>query len=213
MLLNRLLSCPFTCGLATSVPRNPDPTCSMNGSAIFPEGQDYAGPGRASTSFLLALARSGRSTLTPAAAPALTGTPEYLSDTTPANDPYGDLVTPGLVKIYGSTYPKSISFYCNSAGDNNYPTYTLDQDARTFKATIGVEAKWPTDYLVGASIVGDGHTLKIFSVSVLKPMSIEIIVVSIHLLQLECSDAVDASGTGGWPVTVAWGNARVVERR
>ncbi len=40
----------------------------------FPASQDAPGLAGASTSFVLALARCGRSTLTPAAAPALTGT-------------------------------------------------------------------------------------------------------------------------------------------
>src|SRR6266487_1501706 len=39
-----------------------------------PASRCYAWPRRASTSFVLALARCGRCTLTPAAAPALTGT-------------------------------------------------------------------------------------------------------------------------------------------
>jgi hypothetical protein len=41
---------------------------------VLPASRAYAGPCGASTSFVLALPRCGRSTLTPAAAPALTGT-------------------------------------------------------------------------------------------------------------------------------------------
>jgi hypothetical protein len=81
-------------------------------------------------------------------------------------------------------------------------------------ATVGVEAKWPASYLVGVSIVGDGHTLKVFSVSVLKPKKINVDVTNIVLLQLECSYAIDTSSsdnTGGYVAGVAWGNARLTE--
>jgi hypothetical protein len=79
-------------------------------------------------------------------------------------------------------------------------------------ATVGVEDKWPTNYLVGISVVGDGHTLKTFSVSVLKPQTISVNVTNVQLLQLECNYAVDTSNGATYNVEAAWGDARVTER-
>jgi hypothetical protein len=161
---------------------------------------------------------SSSSSIVPASSPATESTHPspsrpslaYLLDMTPSGD-LGQFVTPGVVKIFGSTYPKSISFYCGTTGDDSPGTYALDQSATRFESAVGVEANWPTDYTVGVSVVGDGRTLQTFSVSVLKPTTVNIDVVGVHLLQLECTFAVDASGTGGWNVAVAWGNARVME--
>jgi hypothetical protein len=61
-------------------------------------------------------------------------------------DPFrnlGELVIPGPVKISGSIYPKSISFYCNNGDPAATPAYKLRRNARRFKATIGLEAKCP----------------------------------------------------------------------
>ena len=68
----------------------------------------------------------------------------YLSDLTPSGD-LGGSVTPGAVKIAGSIYPKSISFYCNVGDPTAFPVYTLEPGAREFKATI-----WTTSELVSA---------------------------------------------------------------
>ena len=64
----------------------------------------------------------------------------YLADLTPSGND-GGLVIPGPVKISGSIYPKSISFYCNNGDPAATPAYKLRQNARRFKATVGLEAK------------------------------------------------------------------------
>src|SRR5262245_19953721 len=48
----------------------------------------------------------------PVVTPENSSTSSYLSDLTPAGN-LGNLVKQGPVKISGSIYPKSISFYCN----------------------------------------------------------------------------------------------------
>ena len=133
----------------------------------------------------------------------------YLSDLTPAGK-LGELVDPGRVKILGSIYPKSISFYCNDGDLPTYPAvYKLKQNARRFEATVGLEAKWPHHYLAGVALVGNGHTLQTFSVSVLRPKTVDVNVKGIHVLQLECFSPGMTSEAGGWNVSVSWGNARV----
>jgi hypothetical protein len=133
----------------------------------------------------------------------------YLSDLTPSGN-LGGLVIPGPVKISGSIYPKSISFYCNNGDPAATPAYKLRQNARRFKATVGLEAKWPPHFEAGVSIVGDGRTLRIFSVSVLSPKTVDVNVTGVHTLQLECFSS-GISPSGGWAVAVAWGNARVTD--
>jgi len=49
------------------------------------------------------------------------------------------------------------------------------------------------------------------SVSAAKPKTIDVKVTGIHKLQLECFGS-GGSSTGGFAITVAWGNARVTER-
>src|SRR5689334_6031080 len=63
----------------------------------------------------------------------------YLSDMHPAGS-LGELVNPGPVKISGSIYPKSISFYCNVGDPTAFPAYKLAHNARRFQATIGLPA-------------------------------------------------------------------------
>jgi hypothetical protein len=130
----------------------------------------------------------------------------YLADLTPS----GNLGIPGPVKISGSIYPKSISFYCNNGDSVATPAYKLRRHARRFKATVGLEAKWPPQFQAGVSVVGDGRTLRTFSVSVLRPKTVNVNVTGIHTLQLECF-ASGISPSGGWAVAVAWGNARITE--
>ncbi|MGH3401454.1 MAG: NPCBM/NEW2 domain-containing protein [Streptosporangiaceae bacterium] len=132
----------------------------------------------------------------------------YLSDLTPSGN-LDELVDLGPVKIYRSIYPKSISFYCNDGDQVVFPAYKLERNARRFKATVGLEAKWPPHYLAGVSIVGDGRTLRTFSVSGLRPKTVDVNVAGIHTLQLECFSPGMTSEAGGWNVAVAWGNARV----
>jgi hypothetical protein len=133
----------------------------------------------------------------------------YLSNLTPSGN-LGELVDPGPVKICGSIYPNSVSFYCNDGDLPAYPAvYKLKPDARRFEATVGLEAKWPPHYVAGASLVGDGRTLQTFSVSVLRPKTIDVNVTGVHILTLECFSPGMTSESGGWNVAMAWGNARV----
>jgi hypothetical protein len=131
----------------------------------------------------------------------------YLADLTPSGN-LGGLVIPGPLKISGSIYPKSISFYCNNGDPAATPTYKLRRNARRFKATIGLEAKWPPHFQAGVSLTGDGRTLRTFNVSVLRPKTVNVNVTGVHTLQLECFSS-GISPSGGWAVAVAWGNARV----
>jgi|SRR4051794_31048015 len=129
----------------------------------------------------------------------------YLSDLNPSGD-LGELVNPGPVKISGSIYPKSISFYCNVGDPTAFPAYTLTHNARRFQATIGLAAKLPPNFQAGIVLVGDGRTLRTFSISV--PKTVNVNVTGVHTLRLECFGS-GTSATGGWAVAVAWGNARV----
>jgi hypothetical protein len=131
----------------------------------------------------------------------------YLSDLNPSGN-LGELVNPRAVKISGSIYPKSISLYCNVGDPTAFPAYKLKRNARRFQATIGLEAKWPPHFQAGAILVGDGRTLRTFSVSVLRPKTVNVNVAGVHTLQLECFGS-GMSSTAGWAVAVAWGNARI----
>jgi hypothetical protein len=133
----------------------------------------------------------------------------YLADLTPSGN-LGGLVIPGPVKISGSIYPKSISFYCNNGDPAATPAYKLRQNARRFKATIGLEAKLPPHFEAGVILDGDGRTLRTFNVSALRPKTVDVNVTGIHTLQLECFSS-GISPSEGWAVAVAWGNARVTE--
>lgn len=135
----------------------------------------------------------------------------YLSDMVPSGK-LGELVNPGPVKIDGSVYPKSILFYCNVGDPTAFPAYKLEHNASRFQATIGLGAKFPPHFEAGVILVGDGHTLRTFTVSALRPKTVDVNVAGIRTLQLECFGS-GQSSTAGWAVSVAWGNARVVERR
>jgi hypothetical protein len=131
----------------------------------------------------------------------------YLSDLTPSGN-LAELVNPRAVKISGSIYPKSISLYCNVGDPTAFPVYKLKRNARRFQATVGLEAKWPPNFQAGVILVGDGRTLRTFSVSVLKPKTVNVNIAGVHTLQLECFGS-GVSSTAGWAVAVAWGNARI----
>ena len=131
----------------------------------------------------------------------------YLSDLSPSGK-LGELVNPGPVKISGSIYPKSISFYCNVGDPTAFPAYKLKRKARRFQATIGLAAKLPPNFEAGIVLVGDGHTLRTFSVSVHRPKTVNVNVTGVHALQLECFGS-GGSPTGGFAIAVAWGNARI----
>ena len=133
----------------------------------------------------------------------------YLADLIPSGD-LRELVNPGPVKISGSIYPKSILFYCNVGDPTAFPAYKLKHNARRFKATVGLEAKFPPHFEAGVVLVGDGRTLGTFSVSVLKPKTVDVNVTGVHTLQLECFGS-GQSSSAGWAIAVAWGNARVSE--
>ena len=134
----------------------------------------------------------------------------YLADLKPSGN-LGELVNPGPVKIDGSIYPKSILFYCNVGDATAFPAYKLKHNARRFQATIGLEAKFPPDFEAGVILVGDGQTLRTFTVSALRPKTVDVNVTGVHTLQLECFGS-GQSSSAGWAISVAWGNARVVER-
>jgi hypothetical protein len=134
----------------------------------------------------------------------------YLSDLVPSGN-LGELVNSGPVKIDGSIYPKSILFYCNVGDPTAFPAYKLKHNARRFQATIGLGAKFPPHFEAGIILVGDGHTLRTFTVSALRPKTVDVNVTGVHTLQLECVGSGQSPSTG-WAISVAWGNARVVER-
>jgi hypothetical protein len=134
----------------------------------------------------------------------------YLSDLVPSGN-FGELVDPGPVKIDGSIYPDSISFYCNTGDPTAFPAYKLEHNARRFQATIGLGAKFPPQFEAGVILVGDGHTLQTFTVSALRPKTVDVNVTGVHTLQLQCFGS-GQSLSAGWAISVEWGNARVVER-
>lgn len=133
----------------------------------------------------------------------------YLSDLAPSGN-FGGLVNPGPVKIHGSIYPKSISFYCNNGDPAATPAYKIRQNARRFKATVGLAAKSPPSFEAGVSVIGDGRTLRTFTVSGLRPKNIDVNVTGVHILKLECFSS-GISPSSGWAVAIGWGNARVSE--
>jgi NPCBM/NEW2 domain len=149
------------------------------------------------------------STPAPVVTPKASG--KYLADLTPSGK-LGGLVNQRPVKIAGSVYPKSILFYCNVGDPTAFPKYKLKHDAHRFQATIGLEAKFPPNFGAGIILNGDGRTLKTFSVGVTKPKTIDVNVTGVHTLQLECFGS-GQSSTAGWAIAVAWGNARITERR
>jgi hypothetical protein len=135
----------------------------------------------------------------------------YISDLTPSSN-LGELIYTGPVKIYGSIYPKSISFSCDNGDLSAFPAaYRLKPNAREFEATVGMEDEWTSHYVAGVLIVGDGRTLLTFSVSVLKPKTVDLNVTGVRVLTLECFSPGITSATDAGSVEVAWGNARVTE--
>jgi hypothetical protein len=133
----------------------------------------------------------------------------YLSDLVPSGK-LGELVNTGPVKIDGSIYPKSISFYCNTGDPTAFPTYKLGPNARRFQATLGLGAKPPPHFEAGVILVGDRRTLRTFTVSGLRPKAVDVNVTGLHSLQLQCFGS-GQSLSVGWAISVAWGNARVTE--
>ncbi len=134
----------------------------------------------------------------------------YLADLTPSGN-LSELVNPGPVKIDGSIYPKSISFYCNVGDPTAFPAYKLEHNARRFQATLGFAAKLPPHFEAGIMLIGDGRTLRTYNVSASGPTTVDANVTGVHTLQLECFGS-GQSSSAGWAIAVAWGNARVTER-
>jgi hypothetical protein len=135
----------------------------------------------------------------------------YVSDLTPSSS-LRNLVFPGPVKISGSIYPKSILFYCDDGDLPSFPAvYRLTPKARRFQSTVGMEAVWPSHYVTGVSIVGDGRTLQTFNVSSARPKTVDVNVAGVHILTLECFAPGIVSAASAANVEVAWGNARVTE--
>jgi NPCBM/NEW2 domain-containing protein len=118
------------------------------------------------------------------------------------------MVNPGPVKISGSVYPKSITFYCNVGDPTPFPKYTLKHNARRFQGTLGLAAHSPQQFRGILRLLGDGRTLQTVTVSVRKPKTVDVKVTGVHTLQLECFGSGN-SYTGGEAVAVVWGNARV----
>jgi hypothetical protein len=140
----------------------------------------------------------------PVVSPPASGT--YLRDLKPSG-PLAELVNPGPVKISGSIYPKSISFYCNVGDPTPFPAYKLTDNARRFQATIGLAPLSPSQFRGIIFLVGDGRKMQTFSVSVRKPRTVDVSLNGIHTFRLECFGSGN-SYTGGEAVAVGWGNAR-----
>lgn len=134
----------------------------------------------------------------------------YLSNMTPAGD-LGSSVRVGSAVIYGHTYPNSIGFMCGISSSDTPGTYNLNGHATEFRTTVGVPNNWPTNYVVGGSVIGDGRTLATFSVSVLKPETIKVNVSHVEILQLQCSHALDTSDNATYAVGIDFGDARLLE--
>lgn len=131
----------------------------------------------------------------------------YLSDLKPSGN-LGELVNHGPVKISGSIYPKSISFYCNVGDPTPFPAYRLKHNARRFRATIGLPAESPSQFRAAIMLIGDGRTLGTFNVSARKPKTVDVSVKGVRRFRLECFGSGN-SYTGGEAIAVSWGNARV----
>lgn len=134
----------------------------------------------------------------------------YLSDLNPSGVP--GVVVRGPVRISGSIYPKSISFYCDVGDQTPFPAYTLAHDARRFQATIGLAPKSPPQFEATIILIRDGRTRRTFDVSLRKPRTVDVDVAGVRTLQLECFGSGN-SYTGGEAIDVVVGNARVSERR
>ena len=142
----------------------------------------------------------------PVVTPEDSSTSSYLSDMKRTGN-LGELVNTGPVKIFGSIYPKSISFYCNVGDPTAFPAYKLKHNARRFEATIGLSAKLPPSFSAGVVLVGDGHTLRTVNITPRKAKTVEVNVKGVRTLQLECFGS--GSPTGGFAIALSWGNARI----
>ena len=144
-------------------------------------------------------------TSAPVVAPAASGT--YLSDLKPSGN-LGEMVNRGPVKISGSIYPKSISFYCSVGDPTPFPKYALAHGARRFRVTLGLPAGSPPGFGAAVMLLGDGRTLRTLTVKAGTPKTVDVGVTGVHTLQLECYGSGN-SATGGEAVGLDWGNARI----
>jgi hypothetical protein len=151
------------------------------------------------------------STSTPVVRPASGSSFTYLSDMKPSGD-LGELVNQGPVTIAGSMYPKSISFYCNVGDPTAFPAYTLKRHARRFQATLGLPPGSSSKFRAIVMLLGGGRTLRTFTVSALKPKTVDVSVKGVRTLHLECFGAGN-SYTGGEAIALGWGNARIAGGR
>jgi len=135
------------------------------------------------------------------------GSGTYLSDLKPSGN-LSSQVNAGPVKISGSIYPKSLSFYCSVGDPTPFPKYALGRNARRFQVTIGLPANSPPEFGAAIMLLGDGRTLRTVTVNAGKPKTVAVNVTGVHTLQLECYGSGN-SATGGEAVALDWGNARV----
>ncbi|HEX5248408.1 MAG TPA: NPCBM/NEW2 domain-containing protein [Gaiellales bacterium] len=144
-------------------------------------------------------------TSAPVVTPKASGT--YLSDLKPSGN-LGEMVNSGPVKISGSIYPKSLSFYCSVGDPTPFPKYALEHGARRFQVTLGLPANSPSGFGAAVMLLGDGRTLRTVSVKAGTPKTVDVSVAGVHTLQLECYGSGN-SATGGEAVGLDWGNARI----
>ena len=144
-------------------------------------------------------------TSAPVVTPPASGT--YLSDLTPSGN-LSEQVSSGPVKISGSIYPKSLSFYCSVGDPTPFPKYALEHGAHRFQVTLGLPAGSPSGFGAAVMLLGDGRTLRTVSVKAGTPKTVAVSVAGVHTLQLECYGSGN-SATGGEAVGLEWGNARV----
>jgi len=137
--------------------------------------------------------------------PAASGT--YLSDLKPSGN-LSEQVNSGPVKIAGSIYPKSLSFYCSVGDPTPFPKYALEHGARRFQVTLGLPANSPSGFGAAVMLLGDGRTLRTVTIKAGTPKAVDVSVAGVHTLQLECYGSGN-SATGGEAVGLDWGNARI----
>lgn len=141
----------------------------------------------------------------PVVTPKASGT--YLSDLKPSGN-LSEQVHAGPVKISGSIYPKSLSFYCSVGDPTPFPKYAVQHGARRFQVTLGLPAGSPSGFGAAVMLLGDGRTLRTVSVKAGTPKTVAVGVAGVHTLQLECYGSGN-SATGGEAVGLDWGNARI----
>jgi hypothetical protein len=131
---------------------------------------------------------------------------EYLANVKPASESM--FVEGRVANIGGKDYQDTVLFPCDADPATTSGVYSLGGTASRFKATVGLEPKWSSDYKVPITVLGDKMTLGRYIVSVGDARKIDVNVKGVGLLRLVCGDAVDEDGVT-FPVEVAWGNAEI----